>query len=393
MRIKQSVMVTPAISRDELYILRMQIWQLYKIRAYANAEHLTTVEGLRVRFVEEDNYRMDLVRADKVIFSFHPTTKMIDLDWVAFTEIFPKEVAQDNPIGYAISSLFDNLYQDVSGQSQYVFDTMTTPSTRRKVTDFYGLLASACKLSADMMRIGPKYKIGHRGDGYVMYDENNMMIFHVSQRRMHFGMGYVTGTDVNANVKFIIDKFRPYILDIRSGYQETPRFFGKILERHYGFAEEAIRYGANMLTQAQRFDSSRFEFNAEVVIASGSKVTYRREGITLGYVFNGQFIGEITHRKGNPMATMDACVMDRVRMNPVMLASLESDMQSALTLYREHVQCQVNFFFEMEHLKGLGLDIETAQPFLVAYKEAQSSGYRKSFAEFVKLIQQLQQGN
>ncbi|WDS62418.1 hypothetical protein [Pseudomonas phage D6] len=393
MKINPTVMFTNSFTRDELYILRLQIWQLYKIRAYATGEHLTSVANMVARFVEADSYKLELVHNGKVVFSFHPTTKQIELDTVLFYQILPHQVRGETPLGMAIASLLDNLFQDVSGQSQYTYDTMTTSAIRRKVSDFHGLLLSCGKLSNEDMHAGDYCYIRERGDGYALYDAYNMLVVHVTHKRMHFGMGYVMSTDVNENIVSLIDRFRPVVLDIRKEYREVHHYFGKMLEKTWSVADQMITQGANRLTQAVRFNRDRFEFGHSVVTSGGSKVEYDTKGIKLGYVFNGQFIGEITHTRGNELVTMDADVADRIRKNPTMLTSLPAQLESAHALYVQHVENQVNYFFEFEHLKDLGLDPATARPYLDAYNVARDRGYRGSFAEFVQLIQTLQQLN
>jgi hypothetical protein len=389
MQINKTVMFTQALSRDELYILRTQIWQLYRAQIYRTPRIPTTIADLVCTFNEDRDFLLELSYKDYVVFSFDPKTKIIKLDWEKFNELYSEQVRNRQSLGWSIGAIFDQIYQEQSGAAMYVFETMTNSKIRKMARDFHGLLEATGRLSAKRIYSMQKYSVAQRGDGWAVYDPEGMLIVATTARMMHFGVGYVTGTDLNENVENIIQKIRPHVLGMRTTLNNVRQDIAKLMKAVVKAKGDILKLGAGTLTQAARFDVDRFQKEHVFVSPSGSKVFFYDDQLVVEAARGGNTLGNMELLVGQQYPGISAKMMDTLRDQPELVKMIDVDLQKALVSYSHFITAQVTTFLEDHVLAKAGIEREQAKPHYEAFMKLKERGFRGDFEAFALIIKPL----
>lgn len=385
MKITQSYTKTDAISQDELYILRMQLWQIYKARLYATGEHVTTVADLTATFDEHNQFQMDLMWHGRSIFSYHPSTRTIELDWKEWNKILSPTVRGDTPLALAIASILDSLYQREAGQSLFGYTTMTKPVSRRKANDFYHLLRTCKELSDKHMSVGPKFQLREEGHGYSLFDEYGMLIVHVTADWMHFGVGYVTGTDIDANVRYIIDNFRSYVLAIRESYRSANGIFTGMFGGLKNKIDMLNNYAANLVIQAGRPSSAYLLDDQSIIVPSGSRVRITEKLIVIDVVKDGVGKGDLKYNTVTKKIETAPHMWDYLHLpgHDVFLAQVVAD---AINAYNDCLSVRTNEILGSAALAQLNLSPAQITKVMAGFHDVYKQGYRGNLLDFAQLV-------
>jgi hypothetical protein len=389
MQINKSVMFTQQLSQDELYILRTMIWQLYRARIYSQGAVETTIADLVCEFEADRDFQMHLRYKGESVFSFDPKSKIIRIDWEKFDEIYSSSKRNGQTLGWSIGAILDQIYQEQAGSAQYVFETMITTDTRKIARDFYGLLEATAGLSTKRMYNHVKFSLVRRSDGIAVYDDHGFMVIHATPKFVHFGVGYITGTNINENVKSVVEKLRPHVLGIREAFKQVRSDLAKLMTDALKTRDQLLKLAAGTLTQAARFDVNRFRKEYVHVAASGTKVFVYDDRLVLEAARGGRTIGTIELFPGQRYPDMAAPMLDALRENFEWMKAIQSDITNAMGTYGKYLHDQVVEFFEEAAVMKMGIPREHVGAYLASFQSIKDRGFRGDFEEFVAITKPL----
>lgn len=390
MQINQSVMELPGvITRDQLFNLRIALVQLFKSRAYADVVIPTPVHDLVCRFNADDAYKLELVHKNQVVFSFHPASKIIEWDPETLDSVINIDARGDEDMGWALVSLFDLIYREHAGFNSYVYETMTTPTTRRNVKAFFGLLHAVGKLSKDSLLGDYEARLIHKGNGYAVVDKNGLIVFQVTPNTFSFGMGYLETSEIDKNIDKLITKYRPWAIALRKKYSFQVDQLRQLL-RNAWYAKRDILSTATNAVRSSPVRHINFKTEFAYTLNNGTIICFYDDSITIKYNRGGMHIGNVMFDPNKVHPVIDASVLDYMRSIVMDTCSIKDDLGHAVIAYAKMITDQVVGEIEQATLKKLNLSLDVGHAYYEAFMKVRGSGYRGDFETFATLLKQVQ---
>ncbi|MNM16808.1 hypothetical protein D3C81_270650 [compost metagenome] len=393
MQINKSVMEVPGIiTRDQLFNLRIALVQLYKCRAYADSMLFTPVYGMTCQFNHDDAYKLELMHKGKSIFSFHPTSKIIEWDQEELAKAcgFATDFATGTgDLGWAMVSLFDLIYREHAGFNTYIYDNMTTSKTRRDVKAFYGLLHAVAKLSKDPLLGDYEARLVRKDNGYAVVDKNGLIVFQVSHNSFSFGMGYLANAELDANIEKMILKYRPWAIDLRKKYSFQADKLRQVLRDAWRAKNEITRTASNAVCSSL-VRGIKLQTEFAYTLPNGTVICFYDDSIMIKYNRGGLQIGNVMFDPNKVHPVIDTSVLDYLRGITLETLSLKDDFGHALIAFAKMITDQVVGEVEQATLKKLNLSLDVGHAYYEAFMKVRGSGYRGDFETFATLLKQVQ---
>lgn len=378
MKIQRTEMYNPDFfTREELYMIRMLLWQLQTSKYSGGDRILSTIYNVEchIDVNADDSADIHLVAGHHIIFSYNTNTGLIDFD----SRLLPLTLAPLHPVGGSLGMtlclFLDALVREHMGATKFAFQTMTKKDTKKVVHDFYGLVKSVAFKSARDIEF-KEHRLTTYGDGYALFGPDKMLIFAVYEDSID--LGFISDVNLNKLIKEKINAIRPLILDMRDTYNHPL----EKLEELFVFL-----WNTKEMIRMKNVNAAKF-LNAE---APDSAFVVTIEGTNF-HISDDLLVMDNAHGwanyKPNCRPEAESSMLDWLRTD-ASYDELRKLFVAATHRYADLMQYQIGNIPNPADLVKLGLTREQYPHYLSVYLLAKKRGYPGDLEHFVNLTKLL----
>lgn len=379
-------------SETTLLLIRMQGRQLDAVDLGRHERHATNMANL---YVERAGNWINLYRTypgpgpDGKLFSFNIETGAVGFEPLKLREVYPN--TSDDQITMRLLELLARVEQCWLGNDQWMHRTQITPSTRKKLSQFLGLLIALTDTSNDPVAVRGKNGVVRayrkEEDGVAIYEENGTLALRLFEDSFELGPNFATCTDFDTTLDGVIVNLRPGILEFRKNIQRNLAPLNDLITAMDNQCQKALTaaYSAAYSVNPDVSKPELAEFSLDV---ERYNVIRNNEGWTIrfqtGIGIKDQGIAYWDRRTGKLRVMPNA--LSYLKAVNYDIKGLVANSDRIVQAFANGIVTKYTELLEAKECDQLGLTRETYHQYLEAYQTAVGTGYKKSFYNFVEVL-------